>query len=264
MKQLTSIALIGSSLLFSACLDRNRGGDPDTAEAAVDSSDHAETEGNLMMAAIDGADMTSASALTSDEAAVRIAANVALRWNPSGCAIVGQTGRNISITYNDCTGPRGLLHVSGRLELTVTVSPTGVIGVHGTSDELRINRAVLQLDSEATYTVRSTGHELGVRTIGTGTGPRGNAVEHEGDYTITWDTASQCGRIAGSWSTSIGDTSRSNDVDVRRCADGCPTGAITHRFRAGASLTITFDGTSTAAFSASTGATGTIALACGR
>jgi len=243
----------------------NRGGDDselDSAEAAVESADSTEAEGNVMMAAIDGAELSGAATLTSDEIAVRIAANVALRWNPSGCAVVEQTGRNITITYNDCTGPRGLVHVSGRLDLVVTVTVAGEINVRGTSDDLRVNRARLSLDADATYAVRGTDHELTVRTVGAGTGPRGREVEREGDYRITWDTASQCGRIVGVWSTRLGDASRSNDVDLRRCADSCPTGSITHQFRAGASMTITFDGTATAAWAASTGAAGTIALGC--
>jgi len=40
------------------------------------------------------------------------------------------------------------------------------------------------------------------------------------------------------------------------------TGTVTHHFLAGASLTITFDGTATATWSASNGKSGTVALSC--
>jgi hypothetical protein len=51
---------------------------------------------------------------------------------------------------------------------------------------------------------------------------------------------------------------------LRRRADvgGCPTGTVTHHFLLGASLTITFNGTPTATWTASTGASGTVALSC--
>jgi hypothetical protein len=213
------------------------------------------------MAAVDGADTSGLVALTADQVAARIAANVALRWDPD-CAIVQQAGSTVTVTYNDCTGPRGLVHVSGELALSVEVSSTGVIEVHGSATAFRVNGATLEIDTDATYAVSGSERTLTVHTAGAGTGARGNTVEHEGDYTITWDSASLCGSIVGTWSTELGTRSRSNQVDVSRCAGGCPTGSIVHEFRTGASVTVTFDGTPTASWSASTGAGGTFALAC--
>src|ERR1044071_3451663 len=114
---MTKFSILVLALGSGACMQRGGGdGDLATAKLAVDSSDSTEAEGNMMMATVDGADMTGAAALTADQVAVRIAANVALRWNPSGCAVGQQSGANITITYSDCTGPRGLVHVSGRLD----------------------------------------------------------------------------------------------------------------------------------------------------
>jgi len=258
MRKLISLALFGS---LAACVHRGDGG-VDTAESAVDSSESTEAEGNLMMSAVDGADASGLAPLTSDQVAVRIAANLGLRW-AAGCAQVTQSGATITVVYNDCTGPRGLVHVTGTLVLAVSVSSTGVISVHGTSDDMQVNRATLVIDANATYAVAGTSHTLTVATNGSGTGPRGNAIEHQGNYTITWDTASQCGGIDGMWSTDLGDLSRSTDASVERCAGGCPTGTVTHTFLRGASLTITFDGSATATWTSSTGSHGTVTLACG-
>jgi hypothetical protein len=259
-----SSLLIGSTLaLLGGCMQRGGGdGDLAVAEAAIDGSDAAEAEGNVMMATIDGVDASAAAAASPEALAVRIAANVAVRWNPDGCAVVAQSGRTIAITYNDCTGPRGLVHVTGRLDLEVSVSAAGAITVHGTSADLQIDRAHLAIDADATYRATAAGHELEVHTAGSGTGPRGLEVERDGDYTIEWETASQCARITGAWSTSVGAAERGNDVDVRRCVNACPTGTITHRFLGDGALTITFDGTETAAWSTSAGAAGTFDLAC--
>lgn len=252
--------LLGLSLL--GCMQRgDTDDDVESAESAVESSDSAEAEGNVMMAAIEGADMTGAR--TADDFAVRIAANVALRWNPRGCATVRQTGRTITIEYNDCTGPRGVVHVRGRLDLEVGVATTGEVTVRGRADGLEVNRARLDIDTEATYRERGEDRELDVRTLGTGTGARGREVEREGEYRITWNTATQCARIDGSWSTRIGDADRGNDVAVRRCANACPTGTITHR-RADATVTIELDGTATARWSGSRGRSGSFELPCGR
>lgn len=260
MKKLSLLVL---ALGTGACMQRGGGdGDLATARLAVDSSDSTEAEGNMLMATVDGAELTGAVAITADQAAARIAANVALRWNPSGCAVVQQSGANITITYTDCTGPRGLVHVSGTLDVVVSVTADGAIAAHGTSDDLRVNGASLVVDADATYRISATEHTLTVHTTGSGVGAFGNTIDHEGDYTITWDTATACGRIVGDWSTEIGSRERATQADVARCAGGCPTGSITHQFRLGATMTVTFDGTATAAWTASTGASGTFALAC--
>jgi len=260
MQKLISLVLFASSLLVCACT--NSGGDVDSAASAIDSSDSTESEGNVMMGSVDGADGSGLTAPTAADIAVRIAANVALRWNPSGCATVTQHDALVSITYNDCTGPRGLVHVTGTLDLAISISTTGAITVHGTSPSLQVNRADLVIDATATYTTSGTGHSLVVETSGAGTGPRGNPVDHDGNYTITWDPSTLCRSISGHWQTELGARERSNDVSLQRCGTGCPTGTITHHFTAGASLTITFDGTATAQWSSSLGATGTTQLSC--
>ena len=263
MQKLSSLVLLGSTLCMAACADRG-GADSgaDTATGAIDSADSTDAEGNVMMGTVDGADGAGLVAATGAEIAVRIAANVSLRWNPSGCATVTRHDAAVSIVFNDCTGPRGLVHVTGTLDLAISVSTAGAITVHGTSSDLKVNAAHLVIDATATYSVTGTGHTLAVETSGSGTGPRGNTVEHEGSYTITWDPSTLCRSIEGHWQTDLGARERSNDVDLERCGGGCPTGTITHHFLAGASLTVTFDGTATAHWTASAGATGTTQLSC--
>jgi len=259
--KLIAVALLGSSLV--ACV-RNKT-DETSAESALDSADSVQAEGNIMMANIDGADL-SATALTSDDVAVRIAANIGARW-PSTCKTIEQNGNAITVTYNDCTGPRGLFHVSGQLVLTVNLKIDGTIVVHGSSGDLTVNDAHLVVDVDATYSTSGTNHTLSVVTSGSAVGPRGTDLEHVGDYTITWDSGSQCGSLAGSWATegTLADGSqlmRSTNANVMKCAGQCPVGSIVRTFRTGGTLTVTFDGTATATWEASTGKSGTIALPC--
>jgi hypothetical protein len=170
------------------------------------------------------------------------------------------------VTLNDCTGPRGLLHVSGEVDLVVSISTSGGITVTGHSADLQVNQANLTFDVTASYSVSGTTHTLAVQSQGQGTGARGNAIDHNGDYTITWDTASQCGSIAGNWSTELSNSvhtaTRSNQVNLMRCAGGCPTGTIIHTFLRGQTLTVTFDGTSVATWETSGGRSGTVNLQC--
>ena len=261
MNRLTTFVFLGSALV--GCM-RNGHDDLVTAESALDSADSVQAEGDLMAANIEGANAT---ALTTDEVAVRIAANIGLRW-PSSCRTIEQNGNAITVTYDDCTGPRGLLHVSGQLVLTVQVKEDGSIAVHGTSGNLTLNDAHLVVDVDATYATSGTTHTLDVVTTGSSVGPRGE-LDHVGDYTVTWDSSTQCRSLVGSWATEAtladGRTgSRSTMTDIERCLGGCPTGTVARTFRTGVTMNITFDGTATAQWTTSNGHSGTKLLPCGQ
>ncbi len=265
MRSLLSTVLLTSSLLtVTACANKGGEASDDSAESAVDSADSANAEGDMMMAAVDGSS-TAVTAVTADSVSAAISANITARYSPSGCAVVTQDGDAIKTTYNGCTGPRGLVKVSGEVDLAVSVSTAGAITVHATSTDLQVNGATLDVDATGTYTVTGTGHTLSVQTSGTGTGARGRAIDHEGNYTISWDAATQCHTIDGKWSTDIGLLDRSNTVQLSRCGGGCPTGSVAHNYLGNRTLTVTFDGTATAAWSISgpgAGASGTVALSC--
>lgn len=260
-KRSTSL-LIATTLVACARNTENIG----SAESALDSQEGVEAEGNVMMAAIDGADVQQLIAPTADQVASRIAANVQARYSPAGCAMATATGANVSVQLTGCTGPRGLRQVSGQLELAVSVALSGVISVHGTASGLEVNGATIDVDADATYSTSGANHVLAVRTQGSGIGPRGNDVDHVGEYTITWDSASMCRSIAGEWSTEIsttqGSARRRHSVDLQRCAGGCPSGSLVRTFFDGATLTVTFDGTATAQWTTSAGRSGRVPLQC--
>ncbi len=259
MRKLASLVFIGSTLVGCAHNSTNT----DSASAAIDNSQAVESEGNVMMAVTDGADgaaFQGPALPTPEQVAQHIAATVPLRWLPAGCATSTVSGADVTIVFNDCTGPRGLLHVTGTLDLSVTVG--NAIVVAGTATNFEVNKATLDIDTTATYTTSGTTHSIAVQTTGTGTGALGNPIDHQGDYTVTWDTATTCAMLDGSWSTEIGTATRSNEVNVTRCAAGCPTGMLVHTGLGGVTLTVTFDGTPTASWTTSTGKSGTFLLAC--
>jgi len=274
MRTLAAIALLGTSLVATACA-RNGGtsDDPDSPAAAVDSEQSTQAEGNVVMASVDGADQTATPDLAGTTAQLTVAgvvaqisANVAARWMPTGCATVSSSGAKIAIKYADCTGPRGLVHVTGELDLVVSISAANEVVVQASATGFDVDSAVLDIDATATYVSGASADTLTVSSNGTGVGPLGTDIDHNGNYTVSWDPTSQCGSIDGTWSTDFTDPSasaeRSNAVDVSRCATGCPTGTITHHFLLGATLTLTFDGTAVATWTTSAGDSGTFALAC--
>jgi hypothetical protein len=266
MKNIALLLLSSGSLI--GCMRGGSTDNVDSASAAVDSQEGVSDESDIMIASVDGSSPTGLAAATGEQIAATISANVAARW-AGGCATVVQTGADVTITYNDCTGPRGLVHVTGELDLTIAISAANAITVHATATDLEVNMATIDFTADATLTTSGTMQTLAVTASGSGTGPRGNAIDHNGNYTVTWDSSDTCRSIDGSWSTDlttpVSTAARANTVNLMRCGEACPTGTFTHKYLGGATLTLTFDGTATAAWAATVGATstsGTIALGC--
>lgn len=266
MKNIALLLLSSGSLI--GCMRGGSTDNVDSASAAVDSQESVSDESDIMIASVDGSTPSGIAALEADQIAATIAANVAGRW-PSGCATAVQTGADVTITYNDCTGPRGLVHVTGELDLTVSISSANGISVHATASDLEVNLATIDFTADGTLTTSGTMQSLAVIASGSGTGPRGNAIDHNGNYTVTWDSSDACRTIDGSWSTDlttpVASAERANTVDLMRCGDACPSGTFMHKYLGGAVLNLTFNGTATASWTATVGATttsGTIALTC--
>ena len=260
-------AALAVSLVTGACVRSSSTDSVDSAGAAVDSQEAVSDEGDVMIATIDGADAgaTPTVAVTATQASATIAANVASRWT-GNCAVATQSGADVTVTLTDCTGPRGLVHVTGELDLTIAIAPSGAITVHATATDLEVNGATLDFTADGTYTESGSMRQLVVTAEGSGTGARGNAIDHDGNYTLQWDTTDECRSIDGEWSTElstpVASATRANDVDISRCGASCPTGTLTHTYIGGATLTITYDGTATAAWATSGGLKGTVGLFC--
>lgn len=268
MRNLLSTLLLGTSLF--ACTSNSDTGDTgdtgdtaqaDSAAAVVDSADTTSAEGNLLMATIDGSG--AASSDSGLAASGKLQANIAVQFTPSGCAKVTPGASSLKVDFHDCNGPRGLTHITGELELTASVSLQGALTIKGTSTGLEINGATLDVDATGTYAASGTGHTLTVSTSGSGVGPRGNTIQHDGDYTIGWDPATQCRTLDGAWSTAVGAADRSSTVELSQCGAGCPTGSIAHTTVDGKTMTVTFDGTATATWQLTADATGSAGGASG-
>jgi hypothetical protein len=231
-----------------------------SVSAALDSNDQTATESALMLATTNGTDSAGSSA----EAAGMAGAQAKSFWQPAGCVTSTQTNNVVTYKLSDCTGPYGLVHVTGSVTVTYTVDASGV-HADAASTGLLVNGATLNLDSHADYTVNGTAKKLVVATQGSGTGAFGNAIARNGSYTLTWDDASMCGTLDGAWSTQIGsDTWSTAIAGYAQCKYHCPSsGTLTHTGGISkVTVTVKFDGSADATWSTSTGRSGTIALFC--
>jgi hypothetical protein len=245
---------------------KQQGGDLDSldAELAVDSTNVSQGESAILASAVDGSEAATGFApaplATPQGTADWIAAHAGAKFSPAGCATVTESGLTDTIAFSDCTGPRGLLHLTGSIAITVSAGANGAIDLSATATGLEVNNATIDISSSAVYTVSGASKSLAVTTSGSGTGPLGNTIQHDGQYTASWDAT--CESLEGSWSTEVGAAQRSTTANVMKCDSGCPTGTITRDTFRGHTITVTFDGTAVAKWTTSTGGSGTVALAC--
>ncbi|HTJ47122.1 MAG TPA: hypothetical protein VL463_33705 [Kofleriaceae bacterium] len=261
---MTRFSLIAIALAAVGC---KQAADSDalTAELAVDSTNVNQAESTVLASAVDGSEAGAGvglvGAATPQGVADWITAHAAARYSPAGCATVTESGLTVKLVFDDCTGPRGLRQLTGEMDLTVSAGSGGAIDIAAQATNLEIGQATMSVDSNAVYTASGATKSLTVTTQGSGTGPLGNTIQHDGQYTATWDAS--CVSLEGAWSTDVGQTQRSTTASVMRCADQCPTGTVTRDTFNGRTIDITFDGTDVAKWTSSTGRSGTFTLPCG-
>jgi hypothetical protein len=233
------------------------------ASQGSDSVQITNDEAATLALAVNGSDgaQKPAVTITAEQAAANAAAHVGGALTPSTCHSSTVNGATATYTFNDCSGPFGLVHLTGTLTVVYSVDEAGV-HAHGTANDFNVNQSTLDIDATATYTVGASGKTLTVETHGEGTGPLGNTIAHQGSYTVT--LADTCHTLNGSWSTTANGTTRSTTVtNLTRCKGFCPAagGTVTHTFKGGQTLTLTYTGGASATWTVGA-RMGTLQLTC--
>lgn len=268
MRLLPLLFLGGSALAsMSACGDPVPASSLDDVGEAMDSVEISQKESELFVGSIVTLDPKT---LSPDEAAKLAAQRAEKVFSPIGCVHPTVLGNAVSYELVDCWGPFKSATMSGSLDVVYT-SDAG--GLHASlfADELSIGKArrvTLAIDSDGSYSIDADGvtRRFVVSTHGSGTGSRGNHIERDGSYTLTWNPTTRCATLDGHFETVAGTRSFETTVTgLSRCAGQCPGagGEIVHEVgEEGRGLTISFDGTSEASWTSTDGASGTIDLFC--
>ena len=256
-------AVVGA-FLVGAC-GGGRGGHGPELEAA-DAASVVETEGALLVAIAESSEPAGKTSRlqTAEQMADTAAARVDEFFTPAGCATATVSQASVAYVLDGCSGPYGLASMGGSVNASFTTGLGGTVIILS-AQGLGASGATFDIASVATIEqVDATTRSITVMTEGEATGPRGVTLAREGDYTVTW-TAS-CRTLAGEWMTTVsGLTWTTTVTDLERCgATTCPTagGSIEHTGPAGRTITVSFDGSDSAGWSASTGEAGDVTLTC--
>ncbi len=257
---LSSVSLLAASSGCAGNDDDEDEDDSSAAEMALDASDSGEAESALLAASIEGVVLGQVAG-SPVEISTAISARLSARFSPAGCATSSPNGSSLTVTFDNCIGPRGLRQVDGTLTLGVTSVTASSVALSATATDFQIGGATLDIDLDATYSLEGGAAKLAVESNSSGVGPFGHQLEHTGSYEATWTAT--CTSIEGAWSTTRDGRARSIEVDVQRCVDSCAAGTIVRTTRDGREITVTLDG-SVAVWASSTGRNGSFALRCGR
>lgn len=254
------VGILACLPLLSACRAQAVGYEA-WAQAADDSTDVATAEAALLAPAADEAVMTSASP---EEAATAAATRASAMFG--SCVSTSVTGALVIYTLDACTGPYGLVTVSGAVHVSYRAGASGLAFVAQASD-LDVNGGTLSFENEGVISGSGTSRTLELDVDARGTTPRGREYTRVGSYTLSWDAGTECMSLEGDWATELERVSWSTTVrGYERCEGGCPAsgGSIVWSSASG-SVTVRYDGSARAEWEADgrRERTGSIPLVCG-
>jgi len=213
------------------------------------------------------------SSVTSSDPQQAATSNAAIRqfW-PASCATRAQDPTNplvVHVTLNDCTGPFGMVHVSGELTATFGKNASGGLTVNVTSSNLTANGHAVSESGTGDVTISGATRTVAWQGAWTRVNAAGETVSHTTTANVVIDTAAQCRTTNGSAQTNVAAReidSTITDYKICKLADGsegCPSGEIVHTSkRTGKSLTIDFDGTADAKVTGPAGHSAEVPLVC--
>jgi hypothetical protein len=253
--------LVMLSLTVVGC---GRGVEADSAEDADESVAVSSAESALTAELSD--EVAQPMSSTPEQMAMSAAMRVGTRFKPQGCATQSQMGATVTYTLTNCTGPYGLVKVTGTLTAVYSRASGGGVNVVITGTGVKANNATIDINSTVVAT-QTNGVKKAVVTINAGgTGPRGGSLTRSGAYTLTFDTVAECLTIDGSWMTGTARLGASTVVSgYKRCKGTCPTagGSIVHTTAKNEVVTVTYDGSAAAKWAVTGGRSGTVNLQCG-
>ena len=250
---LTTFVVLAGGALVACSSKTSSGGDStntDSNEAAASSAQSQHMAG-LVFNSVSSADPAMA--------ATSVATGTQL-W-PAGCVTRAKDASNanlVHVTFNDCTGPFGLVHLNGGVDVAFSAGTTAgtLVAVH-TGVNLSANGHPITFSGTADITIAATSRTVQWQGAWERVSNGGETITHTSNLIINVDTVAKCHTANGdAQKTTIGDREVDSTItNYKICEtngiEDCPaSGTIVHTHKAtGRVVTVTFDGSTEATFS---------------
>jgi hypothetical protein len=147
-------------------------------------------------------------------------------YQPAGCLVVTSdlVARSAKYDFSDCTGPYGLVHVTGEIDVTWSSSGPAQLTLNFTASNFKVNQATI--DSwQASADITATGSDRDMKWNGhfTGTTKRGRAFERTNTKEYKWTVGGTCLSVDGtSDGTVTGHELKTDVINFKKCLGACP------------------------------------------
>lgn len=226
----TALSALALAVLSAACAAKNPSLASDTtgAEDVNGTESDVESLGTSFVGSDGQSVVTSSFAPRAGEIqleGVTSVGNPGFYFQPAGCetTTVDSSNQKASYVFNGCTGPLGLVEITGTIDLTWQVT-SGQVTLNFSAQNFQINRATIS-SWQATAVVTPSGN---ARTMTwnaqlSGTTGSGRSFSRMNQKTLQWTVGVECVSATGQ---STGDILKADlqttVVSWKRCADSCP------------------------------------------
>jgi hypothetical protein len=146
-------------------------------------------------------------------------------FRPAGCLVVTDDAANKKATYkfSDCTGPYGLVHITGEVDLTYSSSAANQLTVNYSANSLQINRSTINWTATANVTGNGLARDMVWDGKFDGTTAHGRAFQRTNHKEYKWTVGQACLSVAGSSDGTVTSHELKTDViNFSICKGGCP------------------------------------------
>jgi hypothetical protein len=147
-------------------------------------------------------------------------------YQPAGCLVVTDEPAKKQATYafSDCTGPYGLVHITGTVVVGYNVPSGSELDLTYTANGLKINGATIDWDATAKITIAAGDmYEMDWTGHFTGTTAKGRTIERHNTKVYKWTTGVACLSVSGSSDGTVtGHELQTDIINFSKCALACP------------------------------------------
>jgi hypothetical protein len=191
-------------------------------------------------------------------------------FQPAGCLLVttDAASSHASYVFNGCTGPLGLVELTGTIAVDWQTSPAaGQLTIHYAAQGFKLNRSTVDTwVATAVLTAAGNAREMTWNATLTGTTRKGRTFLRTNQKDLKWTVGEPCLSVSGeSNGTILGADLRTTITTFQRCADSCPEAGseiVVQNSRNGDSIDIQYEGGPRARLTVN-GRSLEVALSCG-
>jgi hypothetical protein len=202
--------------------------------------------------------------VTPEQAAASVAAAARTFFQPPSCVQATASGNTVTFNLSNCTGPLGSVGISGTITSTYVAQASGY-QVTIKSSNLTANNSAITLDVVVVFTGNGNARQATITNNTSARNTNGDTVAQTQTATLTWNKGETCATLNTTGTLQINSTSMNQAFNnILLCSGRCPTGTVMFSNSQNQTLTLTLNGSTTAAIADNAGHNGTVQLLCGQ